>query len=257
MITAKQVNDLRQRTWAWMMACKKALEEAWWDEEKAIDVLRKKWESKAADKAWRETWEWRVFTKQDWNKTAIVKIQCETDFVAKNDNISDFADSILDEALASWAEAAMNKWEADVKELIWKIWENIKVSEVKVVEAEVSWDYVHSNWKIWVVVSLSWASETVAKDIAMHAAAMNPMYLDPSEVAEELVAKEREIWSEQLKNEWKPENIIDNIMMWKEKKFRGENALKTQSFVKDPSVTCEKYAQDNWGEIVGFVRISI
>lgn len=257
MITASMVNDLRKRTWVWMMACKKALEEALWDENKAIEILRKKWESKAAEKSDRETWEWRVFVKSEWNKTAILKIWCETDFVAKNDNIKDFAENILWEALSSWVNAAMEKSENEVNELIWKIWENIKVEEVQVIESEVSGSYIHSNWKIWVVVQLKWGSEQIAKDIAMHAAAMNPSYTDPSEADLSLIEKEKEIWTVQLKNEWKPENIISHILTWKEKKFREENALKTQAFVKDNSKTCETFAKDGWAEIIGFVRVCI
>ncbi len=257
MITASMVNDLRKRTWVWMMACKKALEEAWWDEDKAIEVLRKKWESKAAEKSGRETWEWRVFIKTEWNKTAILKIWCETDFVAKNDNIKEFAESILSEALSSWISAASEKSENEIKGLIWKIWENLKVEEIQVIESEVSGSYIHSNWKIWVVVQLTWWSEEIAKDIAMHAAAMSPSYTDPSEVDSSLIDKEKEIWTVQLQNEWKPEQIIGNILIWKEKKFREENALKTQAFVKDNSKTCEGFAQDNWAGIVGFVRIAI
>lgn len=257
MVTAAMVNDLRLKTWAWMMACKKALDEAAWNEEKAIEILRKKWESKAVEKSWRATWEWRVFIKTKWDKTAIVKIACETDFVAKNENISTFWDSILDTALNSWEKAAQEKWENEVKELIWKIWENIKVEQIKVIEAKVSWSYVHSNWKIWVIVTLSWWSESVAKDVAMHAAAMNPLYLDPSEVSSDVIAKEKDIWAVQLKNEWKKDEIINNIIVWKEKKFREENALKTQFFVKDNTKTCEAYAKENWAEILSFVRVSI
>ena len=257
MVTATMVNDLRKKTWIWMMACKKALDEAWWDEEKAIEILRKKWASKAMEKSWRETWEWRIFIKSSDEKTAIVKISCETDFVAKNENFTQFADSIVDTALASWEEEAMKKWLAEVSDLIWKIWENIKIENIKIIEAKVSWSYIHSNWKIWVVVSLSWGTEDIAKDIAMHAAAMNPSYTDPSEVSDSLIEKEKDIWTVQLKNEWKPENIISNILIWKEKKFRAESALKTQVFVKDNSKTCEAYAKEAWAEILGFVRVAI
>ena len=99
MVTAEMVNNLRKRTWVWIMACKKALIESNWDKEKAIEILRKKWESKAAEKSWRETWEWKIFIKQSWNKKAIIKISCETDFVAKNKSIEKFANKVLEESL--------------------------------------------------------------------------------------------------------------------------------------------------------------
>lgn len=256
MITAAMVNALREKTWwAWMMACKKALEEAWWDETKALEILKKKWISKAAEKSDRAMWEWRVFTKKKWNKTAILKITCETDFVARNENIASFADVVLDEALSHWVDKAMQKWENEVKELIAKIWENIKVEQVEVIESDTSWVYVHSNGKIWVVVTLSWGDEETARDVAMHVAAMNPKYLSPADVAEEIIIKERESWKNELK--WKPENIIENILSWKEKKLREEHALTTQFFVKDNTITCEQYVKGKWAQISKFVRIAI
>lgn len=256
MITAAMVNSLRWKTWwAWMMACKKALEEAWWDEWKALEVLKKKWINKAAEKSDRATWEWRVFIKKEWNKTALVKITCETDFVAKNENIASFAEDILNEALSNWADSAIQKWESEVKDMIWKIWENIKIEWTEVIEADTAWMYIHSNWKIWVIVTLQWWNEEVAKDLAMHVAAMSPKYLSPEDFSNEIINKEREIWLTELS--WKPEGIIENILSWKEKKLREESALKTQMFVKDNTITCEQYTKNNWAEILKFVRISV
>lgn len=254
-ITAAMVNELRQETWAWMMACKKALVEAKWDQELAKDILRKSLWWKAQSKMDRATWEWRVFTKKDWNKSAIIKIWCETDFVANNEKVADYANWLLDEALANWAEAAMKKWEESLWEFIWIIWENVKIEEVKVVESEVAWSYIHSNWKIWVIVTLSWANEETASDIAMHAAAMMPEVLDPSDIEDSVIEHEKTFWVDELK--WKPENIVENIMKWKEKKFREEKALKTQKFVKDPSISCEEFAKNAWAEITSFLRIAV
>lgn len=254
-ITASMVSELRKETWAWMMACKKALVEAKWDNELAKDILRKALWWKAQSKMDRDTWEWRIFTKKDWSKNAIIKITCETDFVANNEKIAEFANSLLDEALANWTESAVSKWESEIWEFVWTIWENVKIEEIKILESEIAWSYIHSNWKIWVIIALSWASEETASELAMHVAAMNPTYLDPSELSDETVEKEKTFWVDELK--WKPENIIENIMKWKEKKFRGENALKTQAFVKDPSMTCETYAKNSWAEITEFIRLSI
>jgi len=254
-ITAGMVNELRQETWAWMMACKKALVEAKWDKELAKDVLRKTLWWKAQWKMDRATWEWRVFIKKDWNKSVMIKIWCETDFVANNEKVSEFADTILSEALANWVEAAAKKWDETLAEFIWIIWENIKIEEIKMTESDVSWSYIHSNWKIWVIVNLKWWTEEVAADIAMHAAAMMPEVLDPSEIEQSIIDHEKTFWVDELK--WKPENIMENIMKWKEAKFRWEKALKTQNFVKDSSVTCEKFAKNNWWEIIEFIRFSV
>ncbi|MCD5383043.1 translation elongation factor Ts [Candidatus Gracilibacteria bacterium] len=254
-ITASMVNELRQETGAGMMACKKALVETNGDKELAKDVLRKSLGGKAQSKMDRATGEGRIFTKKEGNKSAIVKIGCETDFVANNDKVAEYANGLLDEAISNGADSAMQKAKDTLAEFIGIIGENIKVEEIKVIESEISGTYVHSNGKIGVIVALNGGSEEVASDIAMHAAAMMPEVLDPSEIADSVIEHEKQFWEEELKG--KPENIIENIMKGKEKKFRGEKALKTQNFVKDPSLTCEGYAKNAGGEIIEFMRISV
>ncbi len=256
-ITASQVNELRQMTGAGMMACKKALEESNGDLDGAVDVLRKSGAAKAAKKAGRETSEWAVFTKVEWGKASIVLLWCETDFVARNDKFQEFGTKLAEQAFAEGANTAKTAGEAEVTNMIAVIGENLKLLDVQEVEAETVGVYVHSNQKIWVLIGLKWGTEEVAKDIAMHAAAMNPEFLHPSDVSDKLVAKEKEIWEAQLKEAGKPENIIGGIMKGKERKFRGENALTGQSFVKDPSKTVGDFAKDNWAEVVSFVRLSV
>lgn len=239
------------------MACKKALEEAQWDQELAVDILRKKWITKAAEKSWRETHEWKIFIKWLPWKVAMIRILCETDFVASNDNVAAFWSSVLDYALKEGKEKAVDFWNDKIKSLIATLWENMQVDSVEVLESQIYWSYIHSNWKIWVVVTLDWWNEEVARGLAMHVAGMNPKFTDPSEVDNDLIAREKSIWIELLKKEWKPEKIIENILIGKEKKFREESSLKTQAFVRDTSITCEQYAKQNWGVIKGFVRLSI
>ncbi len=253
-ITATQVNELRKRTGVSMMLCKKALEEAGGDDEKAIDILRKKGEAKAVSKAGRETTEGIVVTKVENNKAAIVKFLCETDFVAKNEEFKKIANDAVETALAEGADAAKSAAEQPVKDLFAKLGENMSI-EVRVLEGEGIGDYVHSNCKIGTLIHLQSPDVEKAKDVAMHVAAMDPVVVSPDQISDDLVAKEREIWAEQLKNEGKPEGIIDKIMMGKEKKFREESALMKQSFVKDNEKTIEQYLEEN--SVVEFVRMAI
>lgn len=253
-ITATQVNELRKKTGVSMMLCKKALEEANGDEEKAIEILRKKGEAKAAKKADRETNEGVVITKIEGNRAAIVQFSCETDFVAKNEEFVAIAQKAADIAVKEGADAAKSQMEQEVKDLFTKLGENMTL-EVKTLEGEGIGDYIHSNSKIGAVVNLKSPDAEKAKDVAMQIAAMNPAVISPDEVSEELVAKEKEIWKEQLANEGKPADIIDKIMMGKEKKFREESALIKQAFVKNGDQTIEQYLDGN--EVVSFIRMAI
>ena len=145
----------------------------------------------------------------------------------------------------------------EVKDAVLKLGENIKIGSMKVVEGGTLGDYVHSNKKIGVVVSLSGGSPELARDIAMHVAATNPDVISPEEVSQELVDKEKEIWTDQLKQEGKPEEIIGKIMMGKENKFRGENALLKQPFVKDPDKTIENLLSEASAVVKEFERFAI
>lgn len=253
-ITASQVNSLRKRTGISMMQCKKALEEANGNEELAIENLRKRGEAKAASKASRDTNEGLTLTKISGNKGVIVKLSCETDFVSKNKDFIAIANNAMDIALSDGVEKAKESQEEAIKELFTKLGENMNL-EIKVLEGENLASYVHSNSKIAVLVSLENPDTEKATDIAMHAAAMSPTVINPEEVSDDLVAKEKEIWREQLKNEGKPEEMLDKIMIGKERKFREENALSKQSFVKDPNLTIEAYLDGN--KILDFIRVSI
>ncbi|QQR84186.1 translation elongation factor Ts [Candidatus Peregrinibacteria bacterium] len=253
-ITAAQVNDLRKRTGVSMMECKNALTEANGDEEKAIEILRKRGAAKAAKKADRDTTEGVVLTETGNGKTAMVKMMCETDFVAKNEEFIAIGQAALKEALANGAEAAMQKEEPALKELFAKLGENMSM-EVEVMEGDGVGTYVHSNNKIGVMVNLAQADEEKARDVAMHIAAMDPAVISPSEVSEDLVAKERDIWMDQLQSEGKPADIMEKIMLGKEKKFREEAALLKQAFVKNPDQTIEQFLSGN--TVTKFVRIAI
>ncbi len=240
-ISATAVMQLRSRTGVSINECKKALEEAEGNEEKAIEILRKRGIATAAKKAGREQSEGLVFIEQAGNKAAIITLKCETDFVARDSNFQSTGKAIVSALLSGGTVAAQKIADEQLPIAVQKLGENISLADSQIIEAPVVGVYVHSNSKIGVVVGLESGSEDVARDIAMHGAALNPTYVRPEDVDTSTLQKEREIWSDQLKKEGKPEAIWDKIMMGKEKKFREENALLTQPFVKDPSKTVQGY----------------
>ena len=252
-IKATDVAKLRQMTGAGMMDCKSALVEASGDFDKAKDIIREKGKLVAAKRADRETTEGSVIAlaTENNNKAIVVCLGCETDFVARNEDFIASAKKVAEETLKDENFDAKQI----VADLNFKLGEKIEVKEKKIIEGKVLGSYIHSNNKIGVVVALSGGEVEMAKDIAMHAAAMNPSYLNPEEVPEESVAKEKEIWKELLKKEGKPEQIWDKIMIGKEKKFREENALIKQPFVKNPEITIEKLLGTN--KVEKFVRLSV
>lgn len=254
-ISAAAIQSLRGRTGVSISAVKDALIEANGDEEMAIEILRKRGIAQAAKKADRAQGEGLVFVKEDDTKCAMCILRCETDFVARDDNFASTGQAIVDTLFAEGMDAAKAKAEATVPELVQKLGENITVDDMHAVEAPVIGSYLHSNRKIGVIIGLEGSTKEVARDIAMHAAAMSPRYVHPEEVGEDVLEKEREIWREQMKKENKPEAMWDKIMMGKEKKFRDENAVTKQSFVKDPSKTVEQHL--GGGKITTYVRVSV
>ena len=255
-ITIDQIKELRESTGVSMMACKKALEETAGDIDKAVDFLRKKGEAKAADRSERSTSQGAVAIKSSNGKSAIVQLSCETDFVAKSDEFLALIDLVADKLL-NGEITVDDKDIAEVKEAVLKLGENIQVGGMKLIEGENLGDYIHSNKKIGVLVSLTGGDTDLARDIAMHVAATNPRVLTPDEIEDSLVEKEKEIWTEQLASQGKPAEILEKIMFGKEKKFREENALIKQSFVKDPDKTIEQLLQESEATINEFVRLAI
>ncbi|MBL4693934.1 translation elongation factor Ts [Candidatus Gracilibacteria bacterium] len=236
-VEIEQIKELREATGVSMMVCKKALQESDGDFEKAVEFLRKRGVAKAADRSGRSTTEGAVVVRAEGGKTAMVSLQSETDFVSKSDEFLSFAKGIADEFLSG---KASSKEDIDLVDAGTRLGENLKIGDFTLFEGGTIGEYIHSNRKIGVLVSLEGGNVDLAKDIAMHVAAMNPAVLSPDEISEELVAKEKGIWAEQLKNEGKPEEIIDKIMMGKEKKFREDSALLKQDFVKNPDQTIEQ-----------------
>lgn len=239
-----------------MMACKKALVEAGGDEAKAIEILRKSGEAKALSKADRETHEGRVAAKVQGGKGVIVRVFCETDFVARNEDFVALTDSLIDTAFAEGKDAAEAKAKELVQQAVVKLGENIQFGGLEIVEAADLGMYVHANNKVGALIAFaSSADEQLKKDIAMHVVASNPEVVHPDEVDANAVEEEKAIYREQLIKEGKPEQMLDKIMEGKVKKFKEAKALVTQEFVKDPS----KLVKDVLGStnVTTFVRFAI
>lgn len=253
-ITAAAVASLRARTGVSILACKDALTEAGGDEEKAIELLRKRGIAQAAKKADRDQAEGRVFAADRPGMAAVVLLKCETDFVARETAFQELGKDLAKALLEAGKGPLEQKAAEALPILVQKLGENITLGHAEVVEAPVVGTYVHSNSKIAVIIGLSGGSTEAARDVAMHAAAMSPSVTSPTDISGDVVEKEKEIWREQLKREGKPEAMWDKIMMGKEKKFREESSLTKQMFVKDNSKTVEQYLGD--AKVTAYVRLA-
>ncbi|HSF52325.1 MAG TPA: translation elongation factor Ts [Algoriphagus sp.] len=273
-ITAQDVNKLRQMTGAGMMDCKKALTEAEGDFEKAVDILRKKGQKVSASRADRETKEGVVVTRVAANGTKgiLLSLTCETDFVAKNEGFGEFANTLIDLAVANGSDskdAVMalpfeNITVAEkIIEMTGKIGEKIDISHFEIVTAETVVPYVHSNGKLGVLVGLVNTSgadvEEAGKDVAMQIAAMNPVAVDKDGVDASTIEREIEIGKEQARAEGKAEEMLEKIAMGKLQKFYKENTLLSQQFVKDNSKSIAQYLDgvSKGLTVNAFKRISI
>lgn len=261
-ISASLVKELRERTGLGMMECKKALVEADGDIDKAIDDLRKSSGMKAAKKAGRTAAEGIVSVKiaEDASYGVLVEVNSETDFVARDDNFLAFVNQVVEKAFSDkQADAAVLA--ADMEEtrqaLVQKIGENISVRRVELVEADVVGSYVHSNNRIGVLVALSGGNEELAKDVAMHVAAVNPQVVNPEQMPAELVEKEREIFTAQARESGKPEEIIAKMIDGRISKFLSEASLVAQPFVKDPEQKVGKMVSAAGAEVLSFVRYEV
>ena len=263
-ITASMVKELRDRTSLPMMECKKALSEADGDIDLAIENLRKSSGMKAAKKAGRTAADGVVVTRvsDDGKSAVIIEVNSETDFVARDENFLKFVDAVAAKAAEPGidnVEMLMDgELEAARETLVQKIGENIGVRRLqKISSAGVIGSYVHGNSRIAVLVDLVKGSEEVAKDVAMHVAAVNPQVAKPEEMPAELLEKEREIFSAQAAESGKPAEIIEKMVEGRMRKFLSENSLIEQAFVKDPDVTVGKMLSNSEAEIAGFIRYEV
>ncbi len=269
-ITASMVKDLRERTGAGMMECKKALVDANGDIDVAIEAMRKSGAAKADKKAGRTAAEGLIVIKcsDDGKRASVVEVNSETDFVAKGDDFIAFANEVAEIALNTQpadidalnaATMANGETVADaLKSLIAKLGENMAVRRFKLVsnDSGVIGTYLHGN-RIGVLVNMNGGNAELAKDIAMHVAASRPQAISTDDVDAALVEKEKEIFTAQAKESGKPDNIIEKMIEGRIKKFLGEITLMGQPFVKDPDQTVEKLLAANGASVVSFDRIEV
>lgn len=269
-ITASMVKDLRTQTGAGMMDCKKALVEAEGDIARAVDILREKGLSQVAKKASRVAAEGAVGSavSEDGKTGTILEVNCETDFVGTNEDFRNLAASIADQILAvnpADVEALLDS-EIDgkkvrdlVTEAVAKIGENISVRRfVRYESAEGKvYSYIHGGGKIGVLVEMIGADDELGKDIAMQVAAANPSYLDRTQVSQAEIDHEKEVLAVEARNEGKPENIIEKMVIGRINKYYKEVCLVDQEFIKDGDLTISKLLKSKNASVVRFARYQL
>lgn len=262
-ISAKLVKELRDRTGLGMMECKKALKETDGDIEKAIEEMRKKSGMKAAKKAGRIAAEGLVATKisEDGSFGALIEVNSETDFAARDENLGVFVDKVIAKSFEAQETDVAKLMEGDLEiargELVQKIGENISVRRIVQLNDKVVGQYVHGNKRIGVLVALNGGDIELAKDIAMHVAAVNPQYIQQADVPETVIQKEKDIFTAQAAESGKPPEIIEKMIGGRINKFLAEISLLDQPFVKDPDVKIGALAKKAGAEVVAMVRFEV
>ncbi|MAV07573.1 MAG: elongation factor Ts [Gammaproteobacteria bacterium] len=260
-VTASLVKELRDRTGLGMIECKRALAQSEGDIDKAIEDLRKSSGMKAAKKAGRTAADGVVAFRAEGGYGLVLEVNSETDFVARDEGFQGFVNTVLDAGFSAKQTdvAALMAGDLETKrqELVQKIGENISPRRADSVEAPVVGGYVHSNSRIAVLVGLSGGSEELAKDVAMHVAAVNPAVVNSDDMPADLVAAEKEIFAAQARESGKPEEIIEKMIVGRVAKFLKESSLVDQPFVKDPETTVGKLVKADGAEVLSFVRFEV
>ena len=261
-ISASQVKELREKTGLGLMDCKKALEEANGDIDLAIEELRKTSGIKASKKSGRSAADGLIGITNKDKDFFMIEVNCETDFVARDDSYINFTNETLDTYSNNPSHSLEQLLESGVEDnrekLVQKLGENIVVRRLAKSEASsISGSYLHSNHKIGCIVSLEGGDEALANDIAMHAAATDPMAVSPLDIPKETVDKEREIFKAQSEESGKPPEIIEKMIEGKISKFLAEVSLTEQDFVKDPNFKISKLLADNNASILSFTRYEV
>jgi len=264
-MSASLVKELRERTGLGLMECKKALKEADNDIDVAIEALRKSSGMKAAKKAGRIAADGVVTTRisDDGGYGVILEVNSETDFVARDENFLGFvntvADTLYEARSDDVATVQSGAVEAAREALVQKIGENISVRRAQLVSAGdgVVGGYVHGNNRIAVLVELRGGDQDLARDVAMHVAAVNPQVVSPDDMPEDVLEKEREIFTAQAQESGKPAEIIEKMIGGRIKKYLAENSLTEQAFVKDPDTTVGKLVSAAGAAVVAFARYEV
>ncbi|MEO4434482.1 translation elongation factor Ts [Staphylococcus aureus] len=270
-ISAKLVKELREKTGAGMMDCKKALTETDGDIDKVIDYLREKGIAKAAKKADRIAAEGLVHVETKGNDAVIVEINSETDFVARNEGFQELVKEIANQVLDTKAETVEALMETTlpngksvderIKEAISTIGEKLSVRRFAIrtkTDNDAFGAYLHMGGRIGVLTVVEGSTdEEAARDVAMHIAAINPKYVSSEQVSEEEINHEREVLKQQALNEGKPENIVEKMVEGRLRKYLQEICAVDQDFVKNPDVTVEAFLKTKGGKLVDFVRYEV
>ena len=262
MISASQVKELREKTGLGLMDCKKALQEANGDIDLAIEELRKTSGIKASKKSGRSAADGLIGIEMQDQNIFMVEVNCETDFVARDDSYISFTKEVLeiysknpDMSLEQLLETGI---EDSRERLVQKLGENIIVRRMaKTDNSSTIGSYLHSNHKIGCLVSLDGGDEELANDIAMHAAATDPMAVSPSDISEDVLSKEREIFKAQSEESGKPPEIIEKMIEGKISKFLSEVSLTDQDFVKDPNTKISQLLNEKNATILSFTRFEV
>ncbi|MDC0609893.1 translation elongation factor Ts [Vibrio sp.] len=256
-VTAALVKELRERTGAGMMECKKALVETDGDIELAIENMRKSGAAKAAKKAGNVAAEGTIIIKEADGVAALVEVNCQTDFVAKDGSFNAFANKVAEDALATkaTAEELQAKFEEERVALVAKIGENISIRRVQYIQGTAIASYRHGE-KIGVVVAGEGDAETL-KHIAMHVAASRPEFVNPEDVPADVVEKEKAVQVEIAMNEGKPQEIAEKMVIGRMKKFTGEISLTGQPFVMEPKKSVGEVLKEKGASVSSFVRLEV
>jgi elongation factor Ts len=266
-VTASMVKELRERTGAGMMECKKALVAANGDLDAAAEELRKSGQAKADKKAGRVAADGRIVVNRDGGKAIVVEVNSETDFVAKDENFIVFAEAVAAVALATGTTDVTSLAAKKIDgtrtveeartELVTKVGENITVRRAAIVESSGPIGHYTHGARIGAVVALEGGDDELARDIAMHVAAINPVCIDESQVPSETLERERRIFSEQAEASGKPADIIEKMVTGRVAKFLKDITLLGQPFVKDPDVSVGKLLKGAGASVTSFVRFEV
>ena len=261
-ISASDVKNLREKTGLGMMECKKALEEAKGDAELAITNLRKNSALKAEKKSSRTAVEGVILSSTENSKNSIlVEINCETDFVAKDESFLKFTEEVMETCINSSGESLESLLSSSLEEkrqnLVQKIGENIVIRRKFNISASFVYSYIHGNKKIGVLLSLEKDNEDLGKDLAMHIAASCPLAINSEDISKDVVEKEKEIIEAQVSDSDKPQEIIEKMISGRLNKFLSEVSLVDQPFVKDPSIKISELLKNNDNLVLDFIRYEV
>lgn len=255
-ITTEMIKQLRDETSVSVMQCKKALEEAGGDMEKALMILKKKSSEIAQKKSDREASQGLFVVKNDGVRAILVKLNCETDFVAKNSDFIDLANKITEEAFKEGVEAGKAYAQESIPSIVQKVGENIQLGSIEEITGTVVGSYVHDG-RIASIVVLSAGTMDVAKDIAMHIAAMNPEYKQKSDIPSEMLEKAREMFTKEVSESGKPQDIQEKMLQGKIDSYFKDLTLLDQPFFKNPDDTIGSLLEKNNATIDTYLRVSL